>query len=918
MTRTINEILNSNLFTRSLKRVGLIKDVDSALKKKHEDARITSVQKISRLEAERKSTQSELSKATQRVTRLEAERKTIVSELHTLRPLHDAVTMLSSGPDLVRSCIDYVDKLMTHKRGGLAYSFAYAIRDQLSEERGNLCLLAIANRRKLSKFALQLSNQLDVEKLAKYGLPGACFGLGNGGSADKQKLIAVLGHFAKSEGFGRPWPEFELAMRTALALKQLQLYSDLRKIAGRVNVLEAAPDYRIKEFDAAFARFARSEMPITKSRPSQELEFGLLSYKNIDYSSFNVGDYIQSLAVNNFLASLEYEAGISGDAAEIIYYLSGQQAIDGTPEKIERPVRFTEIQRDWMSLAADEDRDVWHISYGWHMHRQGLSRYDFPPPENLRPILISVHIARPDMLTEEVVDYYKKYGPVGCRDWNTVRLLKSHGVSVFFSGCATTMLGHYYKANSEGAAKRVYADYLATKKNAKQLDGRLPIDHTRYELIYQNYVDNIRAAHELLKFYEQGCDVATPLLHAYLPNRAIGNAVTFTHGKLADPRFEGLIGISDHEIASMADGIRSKLHHMMKVIASGVAVEEVYCQWRELCADDVRRAEDYLDYDRHRKAYDAYKDLPLDIQIEPVAFRAGHKVRRTGSLSRNRKEDDVHLAFCFDKAFLHYTKVTILNACQKTSGSIIIHAFGRDIAEEDIATLSRLIPSVTLYFYDMSAVDYGSVNLLSHISISTMDRLLIPAVVADAEKVLYLDADLYIRGDLRELFDVPLNGNAIAARSSIHDEWKDGYNLILNIANRFAPDKAAKFRSEFYAGGDIHFNAYNAGIMVMDVARLRAARFSNMMIAMVREYGFHDQIAVNVFTRGARTELDEKWNHFPSQEMINDPAIVHYIGTAKPWHDLYQRYTSDWQEVERKMRELDEGDVSAQPISAVG
>ena len=53
----------------------------------------------------------------------------------------------------------------------------------------------------------------------------------------------------------------------------------------------------------------------------------------------------------------------------------------------------------------------------------------------LRPLFVSFHCNKRDLLTDDAIAYLKRYGPVGCRDWTTVYLLLSAGVPAFFSGC---------------------------------------------------------------------------------------------------------------------------------------------------------------------------------------------------------------------------------------------------------------------------------------------------------------------------------------------------------------------------------------------------------------------------------------------------------------------------------------------------
>ena len=49
------------------------------------------------------------------------------------------------------------------------------------------------------------------------------------------------------------------------------------------------------------------------------------------------------------------------------------------------------------------------------------------PRRNLRPLFVSFHCNKRDLLTDEAIAYLKRYGPVGCRDWTTVYLLLSAG-----------------------------------------------------------------------------------------------------------------------------------------------------------------------------------------------------------------------------------------------------------------------------------------------------------------------------------------------------------------------------------------------------------------------------------------------------------------------------------------------------------
>ena len=80
---------------------------------------------------------------------------------------------------------------------------------------------------------------------------------------------------------------------------------------------------------------------------------------------------------------------------------------------------------------------------GWFQWRSE----NWPPSEYIYPLLISMHISplkADDLLKPEGIEFLKKYGPVGCRDHYTQKLLESKGVPSYFSACMTLTLGKNY------------------------------------------------------------------------------------------------------------------------------------------------------------------------------------------------------------------------------------------------------------------------------------------------------------------------------------------------------------------------------------------------------------------------------------------------------------------------------------------
>ncbi len=106
------------------------------------------------------------------------------------------------------------------------------------------------------------------------------------------------------------------------------------------------------------------------------------------------------------------------------------------------------IHRD-ASMYQEIPEGTWTLCFGWFMHPLFKMRYGFPLHSALRPLFVSFHCNKRDLLTDDAIAYLKRYGPVGCRDWTTVYLLLSAGVPAFFSGCMTTTVSTVFPETDE-------------------------------------------------------------------------------------------------------------------------------------------------------------------------------------------------------------------------------------------------------------------------------------------------------------------------------------------------------------------------------------------------------------------------------------------------------------------------------------
>ena len=175
-------------------------------------------------------------------------------------------------------------------------------------------------------------------------------------------------------------------------------------------------------------------------------------------------------------------------------------------------------------------------------------------------------------------------------------------------------------------------------------------------------------------------------------------------------------------------------------------------------------------------------------------------------------------------------------------------------------------------------------------------RLLAPVLLPQVAKAVYLDADLVVLHDVAELFDTDLAGHFIAA---VHDA---------DTAGQYAGyDPVVKPYLENEVGLRDPRAYFQSGVLVMDLAKMRAMNLSEEMLALAvsRKWRWPDQDILNRMAQGDYVRLDPRWNvlhdwkrlrrsHIIAQapldvqaaydEAAADPRIVHYAGPDdRPW-----------------------------------
>lgn len=248
------------------------------------------------------------------------------------------------------------------------------------------------------------------------------------------------------------------------------------------------------------------------------MKYAVLSYERKALSlngrdGQNLGDWIQTLAVEELFR----EFGIA---------------------------EYDFVSRN--DAATYEGDEVRLLVNGYHtlINRVGYKTDTFPLSRRISPVFLSMHFHDRN-IPLEMKNQLVKFGPIGCRDEETVLNMKEHGIPAFLSGCVTIL----FPRRMENPAKQKEIllvdapDGLIAKmpenirKQAKVMTQIFSITR-QSETMYMTEEESVLAydtAKRLLEYYRENARlVVTSRLHAAVPCMAMGIPVI-----LAKEDFDG-------------------------------------------------------------------------------------------------------------------------------------------------------------------------------------------------------------------------------------------------------------------------------------------------------------------------------------------------------------------------------------------
>ena len=158
-----------------------------------------------------------------------------------------------------------------------------------------------------------------------------------------------------------------------------------------------------------------------------------------------------------------------------------------------------------------------------------------------------------------------------------------------------------------------------------------------------------------------------------------------------------------------------------------------------------------------------------------------------------------------------------------------------------------------------------------HFSVVTYYRLFIASLFPQYDKVIYLDCDLVVLGDISELYRTELGEDILGACPEQFVQSTEDFRAYARTALGVDPDRYV-----------------NAGVLLMNLTEFRKNRIEERFIRLITEHDFDlldpDQAYLNYLCFGKIRVLANGWNKEPMPLPCEGKKnIVHYALYKKPW-----------------------------------
>lgn len=252
----------------------------------------------------------------------------------------------------------------------------------------------------------------------------------------------------------------------------------------------------------------------------------------------------------------------------------------------------------------------------------------------------------------------------------------------------------------------------------------------------------------------------------------------------------------------------------------------------------------------------------------------------------------IKIAYAPDENYVGLTVVSMVSVLDNNKDEdiefIILHSGLSKAAIRKLEWVKSYKPCKIRYVL-INREEFVNYPTVCWVSTATWFRIKIADTCPDCNKVLYLDSDTMVRGSLRELFDMDISDNYVAAVD-------------------FSCPKHLKLKNDGY---------FNAGVILFNCKTWREENVFKITDDYVQanksSIKYADQDVLNIISNERKFSLPKEYNycenHFRKDnnfERMDDAKIVHFTGPNPNRFTCINSFKPEWVEYAMKTPYYDE------------
>lgn len=268
-------------------------------------------------------------------------------------------------------------------------------------------------------------------------------------------------------------------------------------------------------------------------------------------------------------------------------------------------------------------------------------------------------------------------------------------------------------------------------------------------------------------------------------------------------------------------------------------------------------------------------------------------------------KNSIPIVFLASNYFVPYLAVTLKSIKENSdiNDNYDIIILTRDMDSKNKKRLESLYSENNFSIRFLEIVFDKNFYTEGHVTIETYMRILLPKILKNYEKVLYLDCDLIVNRNLAELYNTNIENYCLGA-------VKD-YTIQAFVNNSKRPDR--QYINKELKIKDV-YSIFNGGVLLLNIKNIDS-NYEDIIFNMLckNKYRYFDQDVLNIYFQDKVFYLDAKWNFTPftysniaykyipkkSRDILDclnhkNIGIVHYNSNIKPWFYPSEPFSDIW------------------------